>query len=170
MLKSIILLSSSDDSQQEPAVPVTVPSIDEFPTLRESSATSQNVSQQRGPWVTDPMRRIHSSDDFPALSNAATNALNTNTSQTRGKWREQQQQQQQQQQITALSSTSLNTIPKKVPPPTANGIAPVNMNEDFPALKGSRHANTPTPVSMFSTWSTAKKSAKHTSGKYKSFS
>ena len=41
----------------------------------------------------------------------------------------------------------------------------MNMNEDFPALKGASNGKIPAPVSMFSAWSTAKKSSKNANGK-----
>ncbi|CAF0775306.1 unnamed protein product [Rotaria sp. Silwood1] len=146
-----------DDIQQEPAVAVAVPSIDEFPTLGERSSTPQNVSQHRGAWLTDSFRRIHSSDDFPTLASAANNVSNMNVSQTKGIWREQQQ-------IMSSSSTNLNVTSKKAPQPVkplTNGTPSVNLKEDFPALKGASNAKIPAPVSMFSAWSTAKKSAKN---------
>jgi len=137
-----------------------VPSIDEFPTLNERSSTPQNVPQQRGAWSSDSLRGIHSSDDFPALTSAANNASNTNTSHPRGIWREQQQQ------LTASSSsTAQNITSKKASQPVTNGIASMNIKEDFPALKGASNTKIPAPVSMFSAWSTAKKSAKNASGK-----
>ncbi|CAF2332409.1 unnamed protein product [Rotaria sp. Silwood2] len=150
-----------DDSQQEPAVAVAVPSIDEFPTLGERSSTPQNVSQQRGAWLGDSFRRIDSSENFPALASSASNVSNTNVSQRQGIWREQQQQQQT---ISSSSSTNLNVTSKKAPQPVkplANGTLSVNLKEDFPALKGASNARIPAPVSMFSAWSTAKKSAKN---------
>ncbi|CAF0740473.1 unnamed protein product [Rotaria sordida] len=145
-----------DDIQQEPAVAVAVPSIDEFPTLGERSSTPQNVSQQRGAWLSDSFRRINSSGDFPALASAASNTSNTNISQPHGIWREQQQQ-----QILSSSSTNLSVTSKKTPQPLTNGTSSINLKEDFPALKGARNAKIPAPVSMFSAWSTAKKSAKN---------
>jgi hypothetical protein len=139
-----------------------MPSIDEFPTLGERPSTPQNLSQ-RGAWSNDPIRGIHSSADFPALANVASNASNTNASQPRGIWRD--------QQPTASSTiTTQNTTAKKVAQPVkavTNGIGSMNMKEDFPALKGAINAKIPAPVSMFSNWSTAKKSAKQSSGKTK---
>ncbi len=155
----------SDDTPQEPAVAVAVPAIDEFPTLNERPSTPQNLSQQRGAWSSDSLRGIHSSNDFPALTGAASTVSNTNTSHPRGIWREQQQQQQA---TASASSTTQNTIPKKAPQsvkPVTNGTASMNMKEDFPALKGATHTKIPAPVSMFSAWSTAKKSAKNANGK-----
>ena len=154
-LLSIMSVSFSDDIQQEPAVAVAVPTIDEFPTLGERSSTPQN--QQRGAWSTDPIRGIHSSADFPALATAA----NTNTTQPRGIWREQQQQQ------GTSSSTAPNTTSKKVSQPVkpvTNGATSMNIREDFPALRGANNAKIPAHVSMFSAWSTAKKSSKNANG------
>ncbi len=160
-----ILFFFSDDIQQEPAVAVTVPSINEFPTLNERSSTPQNFPQQRGAWSNDAIRGIHSSDDFPALSGAANNVSNTNVGQPRGIWREQQQQQQP---TASSSSTTQNTTSKKASQsvkPVTNGINSMNIKEDFPALKGASNTKIPAPLSMFSAWSTAKKSAKSASGK-----
>lgn len=142
----------SEETRQEPAVAVTVPSIDEFPTLNESSSTSQNAPQ-RGAWSND-VRGIHSADDFPALTAAGNAAVG----QTRGIWREQ----------PAIVSTSANqnTTSKKSAQSTntiTNGMSSMNVTEDFPALVGAVNRKIPAPVSMFSTWSTAKKSAKQTS-------
>jgi len=127
-----------------------VPSIDEFPTLGERSSTPQNVSQQRGAWSNDPVRGIHSSSEFPALAGAANNVSNTNVSQPRGIWREQQQ-------VPSSSSTTQNTSSNKAFQPVINGVSSMNTKEDFPALRGANNAKIPAPVSMFSTWSTAKK-------------
>ncbi len=137
-----------------------MPTIDEFPTLGERSSTPQNVQYQRGAWSNDPLRGIHSSSEFPALTGAASNVSNTNIGQTRGIWRE--------QQAASISSTTQNTIPKKVPQPVkpvTNGVASMTMKEDFPALKRAHNTTIPAPVSTFSAWSTAKKSAKSASGK-----
>jgi hypothetical protein len=145
-----------DAGQQEPAVAVTVPSIDEFPILTERSSTPQNVPQQRGAWSND-VRGIHSSDDFPALT-SATNVPITNAGQPKGIWREQQQQ-----QAVAASNTQ-STTSKKASQATksvTSEIASVNVNEDFPALKSASNTKIPPPVSMFSAWSTAKKTAKN---------
>jgi hypothetical protein len=49
--------------------------------------------------------------------------------------------------------------------PVTNGINSMNIKEDFPALKGASNSKIPAPLSMFSAWSTAKKSAKNASGK-----
>jgi hypothetical protein len=154
-----MLFCFSDDTQQEPAVAVTVPSINEFPTLGDRPSTPQN--QQRGAWSNDPIRGIHSSDEFPALASAANNV--SNAGQPRGIWREQQQQ-----QVISSSSTTQNTTSKKASQPAkpvVNGATSVNTNEDFPALRGATHGKIPAPVSMFSTWSTAKKSSKNANGK-----
>jgi hypothetical protein len=104
---------------------------------------------------------IHSAADFPALVSAASNTSNTNVGQPRGIWREQQQQ----QTAAVASSTTQNTTSKKTSQPVTNGIASATMKEDFPALKGASHTKIPPPVSMFSAWSTAKKSAKNASGR-----
>jgi len=144
---------SSEETRQEPAVAVTVPSIDEFPTLNESSSTSQNAPQ-RGAWSND-VRGIHSADDFPAL----TAAGNATVGQTRGIWREQSA-------ATASTSANQNTTSKKSAQSTntvTNGMSSMNITEDFPALGGATNRKIPPPVSMFSTWSTAKKTAKQTS-------
>jgi len=148
----------SDTTQQEPAVAVTVPSIDEFPTLTERPSTPQNVTQ-RGAWSND-VRGIHSSDDFPALTSAASNVSNTNVGQPKGIWREQQQ-------AGAAASNTHSTTSKKTPQTVksaANEIASMTVNENFPALKAAGNAKIPPPVSMFSAWSTAKKTAKNANG------
>lgn len=141
---------SRDTAPLEPAVAVAVPSIDEFPTLNERPSASQHLPHQRGAWSNDA-RGINSADEFPALSN-------TNVAQPKGIWREQQQ---------ATVSNSPNTTPKKgsqaTQPPT-NGIASMEIKEDFPALKGASNAKIPAPASMFSTWSTARKTAKNATG------
>jgi hypothetical protein len=157
--------SCSDNTQQDPAVAVSVPTIDEFPTLGERPSTPQQQNQQRGAWVNDTSRGIHSTTDFPALAGAANNVSNTNVSQARGIWREQQQQQQI---VSSSSSTTQNATPKKASQPVkpvVNGVASMNIREDFPALRGASSAKIPAPVSMFSTWSTAKKSSKNVNGK-----
>ncbi len=105
---------------------------------------------------------IHSAADFPALVSAASTTSNTNVGQPRGIWREQQQQQQT---AAVASSTTQNTTSKKTSQPVTNGIASATMKEDFPALKGASHTKIPPPVSMFSAWSTAKKSAKNANGR-----
>lgn len=149
-----------DDAQQEPAVPVAVPSIDEFPTLGERSSTPQNFSQQRGAWGTESSRQVNSLHEFPALPSAANNGSNTNVNQARGIWRE--------QQVTpSSSSTSTNVTAKKAAQPTKtsnNETASINTVEDFPALQGASNTRIRAPASMFSAWSTAKKAAKHVSG------
>ncbi len=111
------------------------------------------------------MRGINSSDDFPALTGATNNVSNTNIGQPRGIWREQQQQ-----QTASSSSTTQNTTPKKAAQVVTNGIASMNIKEDFPALKGASNTKIPAPVSMFSAWSTAKKSAKNANGEKNNFS
>lgn len=133
---------------------MTVPSIDEFPTLKESSSTSH--VPQRGAWSND-VRGIHSSDDFPAL----TAASNTIAGHTRGIWREQQQSPTPGSAPVNQNATSKKaTLPTK---PVTNGMASMNVKEDFPALGGATNSKIPAPVSMFSTWSSAKKSAKNAS-------
>jgi hypothetical protein len=143
--------SFSDETRVEPVVEPTVPTIDEFPTLGVRSATPQHI-QHRGAWLNDPLRRVHSSEDFPALA-SGRNASNTNVSQPRGIWREQ-----------PTSSTNVSNVVAKKPASsvtaTTNGI---RSKEDFPALKGTTNARIPAPVSMFSAWSTAQ-AAKNASG------
>lgn len=109
------------------------------------------------------MRGIHSSDDFPALT-SATNVPITNAGQPKGIWREQQQQQAV---AAAAASNTQSTTSKKASQATksvTSEIASVNVNEDFPALKSASNTKIPPPVSMFSAWSTAKKTAKNASG------
>lgn len=154
-----MIFFSRDTAPQEPAVAVPVPSIDEFPTLNERPSASQQYSQQRGAWSNDA-RGINSVEQFPALSSAASSASSTNVGQPKGIWREQQQQQ-------AVASNSPSTTPKKGSQPAqslTNGVASMNVKEDFPALKGAINAKIPPPVSMFSAWSTARKTAKSASG------
>ena len=127
-----------------------MPTIDEFPTLTERSSTPQNVPHQRGAWSSDA-RGINSETDFPALTNAANYASNTNAGQLRGTWREQQPV-----TATAPAPSSQSTTPKKA--------ASTNASEDFPALRAASNAKIPPPVSMFSAWSTVKKTAKSASG------
>jgi hypothetical protein len=106
------------------------------------------------------VRGIHSSDDFPALT-SATNVPITNAGQPKGIWREQQQQ-----QAVAASNTQ-STTSKKASQATksvTSEIASASVNEDFPALKSASNTKIPPPVSMFSAWSTAKKTAKNASG------
>ncbi len=134
---------------------MAVPSIDEFPILTERSSTPQNVTQ-RGAWSND-VRGIHSSDDFPALTSAANNVSNTNVGQPKGIWREQQQA------VAAASNATSKKTPQTVKSAT-NEIASMTVNEDFPALKAAGNAKIPPPVSMFSAWSTAKKTAKNANG------
>ena len=112
--------------------------------------------KQRGAWSNDP-RGLHSSSDFPALTGAASNTANTNTGQPKGIWRE--------QQAGATAPASPNTAPKKSSQTAksgTNGTASMDIKEDFPALKGATNAKI--PASMFSAWSTAKKTAKTASG------
>ncbi|CAM2700391.1 unnamed protein product [Rotaria socialis] len=154
-----------DATQQEPAVAVAVPSIDEFPTLGERSLTPQ----QRCAWVTDSFRRINSSDDFPALAKTTSNASNTNVSQPRGIWREQQAAAAA-ATSSLSSSTTMNLAAKKGSQPgkaTNDGVVSANVKEDFPALQGAINSKIPAPLSMFSAWSTAKKSAKNSNANAK---
>ncbi|CAF1088720.1 unnamed protein product [Adineta steineri] len=153
-----------DDTQ--PAVAAAVPTIDEFPTLGERSSTPQNVPQQRGAWVNDSSRGIHSTTEFPALTGAAANIPNTNTRQPGGIWREQQQQ----QQTAPSASINQNKTSKKVPSsakPVTNGVLKISTAEDFPTLRGASNTKIPAPVSMFSAWATAKKTAKTTNASAK---
>ena len=149
----------SDNTQQEPAVAVAVPSIDEFPALGERSSTPQNVPQ-RGVWLNDSLRRIHSSEEFPALVSATGIVPNANVNQARGIWREQQQ--------TTSSTVSQNVTSKKASTlvkSIANGIASVNIKEDFPVLEGTSNTQIRAPISMFSAWSKVRKSARIANGK-----
>jgi hypothetical protein len=158
---------SRDEQQRDNGASVSVPSIDEFPTLGERTSASQGVLQQRGAWSADGLRGIYSSTDFPALVNETSNTSNKTAGQARSIWRESQPT-----TSTVLPSTAhahAHATSKKSET-TSNVLSSMNVKEDFPALQSASHSRIVSSASMISTWSNAKKSSKNITGRVRRIS
>jgi hypothetical protein len=129
-----------------------VPSIEEFPTLGDQASNRSN--NRGGAWSNDP-RGVYSKDEFPALGAAAASSQTFGNQSGRGSWMNSSAQ--------SNATTNSNVKSKKITPPVntvTNGLSNINIQEDFPALRGARKT---TIVAMsnanFSAWSNTKKSA-----------
>ena len=85
----------------------------------------------------------------------------------KGTWKESQQQQTLTQVTSMATTTKTQTTTKKPTTssqPLTNGIAGMNIQEEFPELKSSYSGRPIQSASMFSAWSNVRKSSKQNSG------